>query len=318
MPSNSNQVTVIYPLYNPNIDFLIRSMKALVEGSRSVIREIILVDDGSQVPISIYKERFDIIFSRIKIVRQENQGAAGARNTGLGLAQTDVVAFLDWDCVPHRGWLENVTKPILEGRAVATGGKILTYKDYNIFSSFSDFRKALREPIRDEKGNIIIIITANAAFSKEVLNRVGKFDTKFCKSGGEDLDLTYRLNKVGYSDRLLYVPSAVVEHLHRSNLAAFLKQQFNYGFWDMFHFMYRGRNPMAMGVWFPTPLNIIRQLKDIVAFSVKLIPTVPKSYGYCKKYFLFPLIAFIRRIAVMLGGIKCYYLYAPKVLKEKK
>ncbi|MFW6110173.1 MAG: glycosyltransferase [Patescibacteria group bacterium] len=317
MASKKERVTVIYPLYNPNIEFLAKSLKSLVKDDADIIKDMILVDDGSQNPVMNYTNDLQDIFPRIKIIRQENKGAAGARNTGLDLAKTDVVAFLDWDCVPHRGWLKIITTPILENQAVATGGKTLTYKDFNIFSDFSDFRKALREPVRDSNGDIIIIITANAAFSKKVLDCVGKFDTKFRKAGGEDLDLTYRLTEAGYSDRMLYVPSAVVEHLHRSNLVSFLKQQFNYGFWDMFHFVYRGRNPMVMGVRFPTPLNILRQIKDIVTFSIGLIPTVPRSYGFLKKYLLFPLIAFSRRFAVMLGGIKCYYFYAPKVLKEK-
>jgi GT2 family glycosyltransferase len=218
---------------------------------------------------------------------------------------------MDHDCVPREGWLENLIKPIVSGRAVAVGGAILTYKGNNVFSKFSDFMKALREPVKDEKGKIIIIITANAAFSKDVFEEVGGFDQRFNKAGGEDLDLTYKLSQAGYIDRLFYEPLAMLEHEHRSDMKGFLRQQFNYGFWDMYHFLLRNRNPEILWVSFPTPINILRYIWDTTLYSFALIDKIPKSYGLLTKYFTFPLISFLRRMAVMSGGIKCYYFHRP-------
>jgi len=308
------KASVIIPLYNPDISFLFKNLKSLVKNENKYIKEIILVDDGSRIPVKSVLGRLGKISPKLKIIRQKNRGAGAARNTGVRISKSDIVAFLDWDCSPDRKWLQNIIKPIVQNRAVGVGGKILTKKENNIFSEFSDFRRALREPIKDKSGNIIIIITANAAFSKEIFDKVGGFDPKFKKAGGEDLDLTYKLIRAGYLDKLVYQADAVVKHKHRSNLVSFLKQQFNYGFWDMFHFLYRKRSPLVMGVYFPTLGNIFRQIRDNFYFSIGLIKIAPYSYGLLKKFVIFPLIEFVRRFAVMLGGIKCYYFYAPKVL----
>ncbi|MFH1280910.1 MAG: glycosyltransferase [Candidatus Beckwithbacteria bacterium] len=318
MDSNKKIASVIYPLYNPSISHLIQSLEKLVETNNPFIKEIVLVDDGSKKPVKDFSQLFKRISLKIKVIRQKNKGAGEARNAGVRIAKSSIVAFLDWDCLPCPFWLKNIIDPIISNQAVAVGGKILTFKENNILSKFSDFRKALREPIKNGEGEIIILITANVAFSKNVFESVGGFDPKFKKAGGEDLDLTYRLSQAGYSAKLLYQPDAIVEHKHRTNLAKFLKQQFNYGFGDMLHFLYRKRNPQILGVYYPTPINVIRQIKEIIHFSINLMPTIPRRYGALTKYLLFPGIAFIRRTAVMLGGISCYYFYAPKILDSLK
>ena len=243
-------------------------------------------------------------------------GAGEARTTGARLSKSNILVFIDWDCRPHKNWLENLIRPIIEKNAVAVGGKILTRKENNILSEFSDFIRALREPVRNQKGEIIIIITANAAFSKKAFSSINGFDSRFSASGGEDLDLTYRLSEAGYSNRFFYEPNAILEHVHRSDLINFLKQQFNYGFWDMYHFILRKRDPMVLGVSLPTPINILVYVKDSFLYSIGLISTIPKNYGLFKKYILFPSISFIRKLAVMFGGIKCYYFYPPKPANE--
>lgn len=276
-----------------------------------IIKEIILVDDGSREPIEQYVASFSAISSKILLFRQKNQGAGAARNMGARLATTNTIAFIDWDCMPREGWLRNLTKSIIEGDTVAVGGTILAYQTHNVVDEFSNFMKALREPVRDKKGKIILIITANAAFSKKIFEAVGGFDPRFIKAAGEDLDLTYKLSSAGYSDKLLYEPLAIVEHRHRSSFSSFLKQQFNYGFWDMYHFLLRKRDPAVLGVSLPTPVNVFKDIKDTISFSIKLIPKIPNEYGLVKKYFAFPFISIVRKMAVLLGGIQCYYFHQP-------
>jgi cellulose synthase/poly-beta-1,6-N-acetylglucosamine synthase-like glycosyltransferase len=266
MSVDLKKVSVIFPLYNPDINFLIETIRLLIKNEDKLIEEIILVDDGSTRPIKDSSNLFQRISSKILIVRQKNKGAGAARNTGARLSKSNILIFTDWDCRPYKNWLENLTKPILEKNAVAVCGKILARKENDIFSEFSDFMRALREPVRNQKGEIIIIITANAAFSKKVFNSVGGFDSRFSASGGEDLDLTYKLSEAGYSNRFFHEPNAILEHMHRSNLTNFLKQQFNYGFWDMYHFILRKRDPKVLQMSFPTLRNVFVYIKDIYSF----------------------------------------------------
>jgi glycosyltransferase involved in cell wall biosynthesis len=60
--------------------------------------ELLVVDDGSQPPVSAGDGD-----GRIRVIRNaENKGAAGARNVGIANARNDVLAFLDSD----DQWLE--------------------------------------------------------------------------------------------------------------------------------------------------------------------------------------------------------------------
>ena len=63
---------------------------------------MIVVDDGSPDAgaIEAVADRFGARYVR----HPENRGASAARNTGLGLATTELVAFLDSDCIPPPGF----------------------------------------------------------------------------------------------------------------------------------------------------------------------------------------------------------------------
>lgn len=56
--------------------------------------EVIVIDDGSPVPLSNVDEQYG---APIKLYRKKNGGAASARNYGIDHAQGDVIAFLDAD-----------------------------------------------------------------------------------------------------------------------------------------------------------------------------------------------------------------------------
>lgn len=96
------KVSVIIPTYNAE--------KYISETLCSVLAqtfqdfEILIVDDGClDRSIEICQQFTD---SRIKIIRQENRGLPGARNTGIRQGQGDYIAFLDADDVWHPEKLE--------------------------------------------------------------------------------------------------------------------------------------------------------------------------------------------------------------------
>ena len=72
---------------------------------------------------------------------------------------------------------------------------------------------------------------ANFAFQRDVLSKVGDFDEALgagtATRGGEDLDMFVRVLLDGHA--IVYQPTAVVWHHHRSDDDALLSQMFGYG-----------------------------------------------------------------------------------------
>jgi glycosyltransferase involved in cell wall biosynthesis len=92
-------VSVVIPTYNCGAFVADAVESVLAQTSRP--REIIVVDDGSSDDT---EARLAPFRQTITYVRQPNQGAAAARNTGIARATSDYVAVLDADdrCHPDR------------------------------------------------------------------------------------------------------------------------------------------------------------------------------------------------------------------------
>src|SRR5499426_463073 len=91
-------VSVIMPTFN-RADTIKRAIRS-VQAQTFTDWELIVVDDGSTDNTVALIEGCD---PRLKLIRQENQGTAGARNAGLHASSGSYIAFLDSDdeWLPH-------------------------------------------------------------------------------------------------------------------------------------------------------------------------------------------------------------------------
>lgn len=92
-------ISIIVPIYKVE-KYLRQCLDSLVNQTYSDI-EIILVDDGSPDESSKIYEEYTKKDSRIKVIKQENQGLSGARNTGVKAASGEYIVFVDSD-----DWIE--------------------------------------------------------------------------------------------------------------------------------------------------------------------------------------------------------------------
>jgi glycosyltransferase involved in cell wall biosynthesis len=87
-------VSVVVPVFN-RPEQAVSAINSARSQTHSEI-EIIVVDDGSSIDMSLV-ERTVSGDPKVKLLRQENKGAAAARNLGLTHARGEYVAFLDSD-----------------------------------------------------------------------------------------------------------------------------------------------------------------------------------------------------------------------------
>ena len=109
-------ISVIIPIYNTG-DSAVKLLNKLTKQSYENL-EIICVDDGSK------DGSFDLVSEFIRqsklknknlnmtILRQKNQGAAGARNLGLKKASGEYVAFIDSDDEVKKTHIEDLLKSL--------------------------------------------------------------------------------------------------------------------------------------------------------------------------------------------------------------
>jgi glycosyltransferase involved in cell wall biosynthesis len=96
-------ITAIIPTYN-RVVHLERAIASVVAQSQPC-NELIVVDDGSSDGTSSLVERLAAGATiPIRLFRQENRGAAAARNSGIRMAKGRLLAFLDSDdwWLPHK------------------------------------------------------------------------------------------------------------------------------------------------------------------------------------------------------------------------
>src|SRR5262245_50792988 len=93
-----SMVSVIMPTFN-RADTIRRAIRS-VQAQTFTDWELIVVDDGSTDNTVALIEGYD---PRLKLIRQKNQGTAGARNAGLRASASSYIAFLDSDdeWLPH-------------------------------------------------------------------------------------------------------------------------------------------------------------------------------------------------------------------------
>lgn len=218
--------SVIIPVFNrpDEVEELLESLTTQTVGDF----EIVVVEDGSQTPcrevIDRYSDRLDIAY-----YMKPNGGPGPARNYGAERAKGDYLIILDSDCVLPPTYFEAIDRELAERPCDAFGGPDRAH------DSFTPVQKAISYSmtsffttggIRGGKKKLDKFYprSFNMGIRRDVYAALGGFSPmRF----GEDIDLSIRIFKGGYSCRLM--PDAWVWHKRRTDMDKFFKQVFNSG-----------------------------------------------------------------------------------------
>ena len=215
-------ISVVVPTFNraPMLERLLEALSVCEMPSGGV--EVIVVDDGSSddTPGVVGRARV----AGLRYLRQDNAGAAAARNRGWRHASGEVVVFTDDDCVPTREWLVELVGAMNDLGCDGAGGRIVPLVP-GIVAGFVQAERLVGHG--GDSTGVRYVVTANAAFRREALYEVGGFDERFPGAAGEDTDLTMRLAETGHS--LVLVDGAVIAHDHRTNLRGLMRTYRRHG-----------------------------------------------------------------------------------------
>lgn len=192
---------------------------------------VVVVDDGSPDPAEVAKVA---AAHGVRLIRREiNGGPAAARNTGLAAVHTDLVAFLDSDCVPPPGWIDALAGHLSDTAVAVAAPRIVAAP-----GAPAGARGALDlgpRPGRVAPGTPVSYVpTAALLARRSALLDVTPATTDDIRSVfdpalryGEDVDLIWRLHEGGW--RLRYEPSVRVDHVEPATWRALLARRFRYG-----------------------------------------------------------------------------------------
>jgi O-antigen biosynthesis protein len=185
---------------------------------------------------------------RVSYVREDAPGSASARNRGLTVVETDIVAMTDDDVVVDRHWLTEIARAFAaHPEAGAVSGLLwpteletpaqLWFEQYGGFSRGFERRVfdlgANRPP--DEPlypWNAGLFGTGNNfSFRTQVLREIGGFDPALGNGtpalGGVDSEVLLRTILSGH--QIVYEPRAIAHHAHRADYEALRRQIYAYG-----------------------------------------------------------------------------------------
>jgi glycosyltransferase involved in cell wall biosynthesis len=217
--------SVIIPVYNRPAEVC----ELLDSLSRQTCKdfETLVIEDGSTVRCDLVVKKYEEILD-LRYFFKPNSGRSLTRNYGMEHAEGDFLIFFDSDCIIPEDYFQKITTYLEETNADCFGGPDKAHV------SFSRMQKAVSHSmtsflttggIRGSKKGLEKFVprTFNMGFSRKVYHAVGGFKDMF----GEDIDLSTRIRKAGFSVELF--PDAYVYHKRRVNLKSFYRQVYVFG-----------------------------------------------------------------------------------------
>ena len=221
--------SIVVPTFN-KIDYLKRTLHSLEQLSYPRASfEVIVVDDGSKDDTHRFLETFAPSFEYRFFNHEVNRGLSAARNTGLENARGSIIVSIDDDMEVIPQFLDEHMKYHETGERVAVMGNVQLAPEIprtGIVKYLSTRGVHKLQP--GQKMPFKYLIFNNASIQKSVLFEAGLFDEKIRVYGGEDLELTFRLNELGDVE-FVYAPKAISYHMHYRHINDVCRLMVNYG-----------------------------------------------------------------------------------------
>lgn len=221
------RISVIIVNYN-GADYIVDCLRALAV---QLVRdfEVIAVDNGSSDNslelVRIFSEKNSMMYPIKIIPLDRNIGFAGGNLEGLSHATADFIALLNNDAEPDKAWLGNLLAAMEADSSIGIcASKMMSSGTDKIDSAGDGFSTALRgfkrgegkdRNIFDRQEYVFGACAGAALYRRKMIEEIGFFDEDFFLIH-EDTDLNLRAQLAGW--KVLYVPSAVVNHKVRSSI----------------------------------------------------------------------------------------------------
>ena len=217
------EVTVVVPVRDDAEG--LRGLLEDLEGSG--VRAVIVVDDGSRDGAAV--ERLVSSAGGLSLRHATARGPAAARNAGLELVDSPLVAFVDSDVRCPQGWLDPLLGHLEQPDVAAAAPRVRSARD----SGFLAAHERLSGPLDlgpmaarvSPLSRVSYVPSAAILVRTAQLRSLGGFDESL--RVGEDVDLVWRI--VESAAMVRYEPASEVVHRTRPSLTRWVRQRYDYG-----------------------------------------------------------------------------------------
>lgn len=223
------KVSVVVPVYNGEADLppLISCLQAQTYPADLV--EYLLVDNNScdRTNAILQTTAQSCQGLTIRLLSETRiQSSYAARNTGIRAATSEFLAFTDADCRPQPNWLSALIQPLADSSVALVAGEIVALPGTTLLEQYADRQDTLSQKHTLAHPFCPYGQTANLAIRRQVLDMVGLF-RPYLTTGG-DADICWRIQRQN-AGRLVFAPTAIVQHRHRATLGELQSQWRRYG-----------------------------------------------------------------------------------------
>jgi cellulose synthase/poly-beta-1,6-N-acetylglucosamine synthase-like glycosyltransferase/peptidoglycan/xylan/chitin deacetylase (PgdA/CDA1 family) len=221
-------VSVILPAHNEE-KVIRQTLTALLSSRYAGAIEILVVDDGSSDATAAIVNEMARADSRLRLVRQKNQGKAEALRNGLCEARHRFIVTLDADTEFALDAIAELVRPLQSPMVGAVSGHIGVGKSGGLLGRFQALEYMsgfnLDRRAYDVLNSITVVPGAASAYRVEAIAAAGgiRSDTL-----AEDTDLTLALHRTGY--RIRHNPRARATTEAPQSVTALLRQRKRWAF----------------------------------------------------------------------------------------
>ena len=315
-------ISVIIPAYNAE-ELIALCLTSLLNQTYQSIDiseyEIIVVDDGSTDSTAEVVRDFE----NVRLIQQDNQGPAAARNEGAKHARGDIILFTDSDCVPEKNWIEEMLRPFKNDPEIVGVKGAYKTKQKELAARFVQVEYEDKYDLLKKHRYIDFIDTYSAGFKKKVFWEFNGYDTSFPVACAEDVELSFRMFAKGL--KMVFNPKVIVYHKHPTSFKEYFRKKYKFAYWRMLavkknpgKFVKDSHTPQIMklqvlflpaltfSLLLPIFINkaLWLSLVVIIAFSLSTIPFTLKAFKKDKVIgFLSPFILLGRSIFQFFGVV---------------
>jgi glycosyltransferase involved in cell wall biosynthesis len=295
-------ISVIIPMYNA-AEHIAETLQSVSSQSLPVEwqLEIIVVNDGSsdrspQIAAAFPDHRI------VLIDREDNRGRARARNLGIEAATGSFCLFLDADCsYADPDTIGQYIREFESGIQACFGA--VTAKGDGFWERYQRGNVASRIAHQEW---LSLVTTQNLGIAREVLLRIGCFDTRYRYYGFEDRDLYLTAARYLGSARTKINPAILVYHRDRLSMEQVCRKMFAAGRYSALRFKEKfPREYLRMAYakvdydlmpakWRPLLRFLLRRRKLLLILGRKVLQAPILPYGF-------------KRLSVK-GLSACYYM----------